>query len=216
MSHSIMIRQASSNLPAGIANVSDESLNPYESPLEAVDAAADTSQPNRRASSRIKSGELIGTASSYRLFAAILDNAAATLLFFVAGMSLATEAPVQVLPAVAGIGSYLGYYFLTEWLMGATPGKLLMGLCVRQVGGRRCTAGQIAIRTLLRILEVNPLICGVLPAGVAVYCTARRQRLGDWLAGTLVIRKAQLSYLPTADDITHPIEDASAQPTAAE
>lgn len=194
--------------------MNDESLNPYESPLAAVDPAAEPSRATKRVSAGASSDELIGTASAYRLFAAILDNAAATFLFFVAAMSLASEAPVQVLPAVAGIAAYLGYYFLTEWLIGATPGKLLMGLCVRQLSGQRCTVGQIGIRTLLRIVEVNPLICGVLPAGIAVYCTTRRQRLGDWLAGTLVIRRAQLRFRQSVDETPEETEGESDQTDA--
>jgi len=191
--------------------VSGESLNPYESPLAAADPANELPRGGGHKRSGTASDELVGTASSYRFFAAILDNAAATFLFFVAAMSLATDAPVQWLPAIAGIGSYLGYYFLTEWLIGATPAKLLMGLCVRQLSGRRCTVGQIGIRTLLRIVEVNPLICGVLPAAVAVYCTARRQRLGDWLAGTLVVRKAQLRYRPLTEEQAEEAESEPAQ-----
>jgi|EndMetStandDraft_8_1072994.scaffolds.fasta_scaffold113526_2 uncharacterized RDD family membrane protein YckC len=171
--------------------MSDASLNPYQPPA-ALNALNQLPPEEPIQSAEELPDELIGSAHSYRLFAAILDNAAATILFFVAAMSLATDAPVQWLPAVAGISSYLGYYFFTEWLSAATPGKHLMGLCVCQLSGERCSARQISIRTLLRIVEVNPGGCGAIPAGIAVYCTSRRQRLGDWLAGTLVVRKSRL------------------------
>ena len=49
-----------------------------------------------------------------------------------------------------------------------------------------CRAWQIAVRTGLRLFEVNPLLLGALPAGVAILASSRRQRLGDWLAGTVV------------------------------
>jgi uncharacterized RDD family membrane protein YckC len=44
------------------------------------------------------------------------------------------------------------------------------------------------LRTLLRIVEVNPLLFGGLSAGLSIAATKRHQRLGDILAGTLVVR----------------------------
>src|SRR3954453_12282616 len=126
--------------------MSDVLPNPYESTV-GPDTVAQLATPAPDPAARSSFEGLIGSAHSYRLFAAILDNAAATILFFVAAMSLATEAPIQWLPAVAGISAYLGYYFVTEWLFGTTPGKRLMGLCVRQVSGERSTVSQIGIRT---------------------------------------------------------------------
>jgi uncharacterized RDD family membrane protein YckC len=170
--------------------VSGASINPYESP-QVADAATQLDQSTNQVGAKVVTNELIGTASIYRLAAAIVDEAAATLLFFVAAMFLATTANLQGISIVAGAVMWLGYFFMTEWLMGATPGKLLTGLRVRQSTGERCTMRQIAVRTLLRLVEVNPLICGLFPAGIAVNCTARHQRLGDLLAGTLVVRKSQ-------------------------
>jgi hypothetical protein len=43
------------------------------------------------------------------------------------------------------------------------------------------------LRTLLRVIEVNPILLGALPAGIMLLVTKRRQRLGDLLAGTVVI-----------------------------
>jgi uncharacterized RDD family membrane protein YckC len=40
---------------------------------------------------------------------------------------------------------------------------------------------------LLRILEVNPLLIGALPASIAILSSKRRQRIGDMLAGTVVV-----------------------------
>lgn len=118
-----------------------------------------------------------------------MDHGFAVVLFFVTAMTLADDRPVQVLPGAAALGNYLGYYFFSEWLLGATPGKFFCGLRVRQLSGKRCTAGQIAIRTALRLLEVNPVLLGALPAGVSILFTKRRQRLGDLAAGTIVVRR---------------------------
>ena len=49
------------------------------------------------------------------------------------------------------------------------------------------------MRTLLRLFEVNPLLLGGIPAAIAVLCSKNRQRLGDMLAGTYVIRTKDLA-----------------------
>jgi uncharacterized RDD family membrane protein YckC len=45
----------------------------------------------------------------------------------------------------------------------------------------------VLVRTLLRLLEANPLLFGGLPAGVAILLSGRNQRLGDLAAGTMVV-----------------------------
>jgi uncharacterized RDD family membrane protein YckC len=44
----------------------------------------------------------------------------------------------------------------------------------------------------LRLIEVNPFLVGGLPAGLVLLLTRRRQRLGDLLAGTYVVRLRDL------------------------
>jgi len=170
--------------------VSDASLNPYEPPLMADGAVEEEDSAGEAPEN--ETPVLAGTASIYRLAAAILDEGAATLLFFVTSMALTTVLKAAGVPLVAAAAVWLAYFFITEWLLAATPGKLLLRLRVCTETGDRCTAQQIAVRTLWRVLEVNPLICGLFPAGIAVNCTARHQRLGDIMAGTLVVRKWQL------------------------
>lgn len=43
------------------------------------------------------------------------------------------------------------------------------------------------VRTLLRVVEANPLLFGGVPAGVCILASKRNQRLGDLAAGTLVV-----------------------------
>ena len=162
--------------------MTDESLNPYQTPVEVCESASSDLQ---------KTQIRPGSAGVSRFLAAQMDHGFALVLFFVTAMTLADDRPFQVLPGVAALGVYLGYYFLSEWLLGATPGKLFGGLRVRQLSGENCTASQIAIRTALRLLEVNPVLLGALPAGVSILSTSRRQRIGDIIAGTVVVRKSQ-------------------------
>ncbi len=96
-----------------------------------------------------------------------------------------------LLQCVAVIAVWFAYFFLSEWLLSATPGKLLAGLTVKTIDGGRINSRQAGIRTLLRIVEVNPFIVGALPAAICVLVTQRRQRIGDVLAGTVVVRRAR-------------------------
>jgi uncharacterized RDD family membrane protein YckC len=90
----------------------------------------------------------------------------------------------------------LGYFPVTEGLWGQSLGKLIMGLVVVDEKGDRPGLLRAAGRTLTRLVEVNPLLLGGIPAGITVALNDKRQRLGDMLAGTYVISKADWKRLP--------------------
>ena len=90
---------------------------------------------------------------------------------------------------------YLLYHFLFEWLVGGTPGKLILGLTVRQGDGRPCDIWDILIRTATRVVEANPIFMGGLPAALFVRFSLRKQRLGDMLADTVVITSEEAKKL---------------------
>jgi uncharacterized RDD family membrane protein YckC len=124
-----------------------------------------------------------GNASKERFFAAVFDNVFATV---VALLSAASVPNTEVLRAVVLGAAYLAYFFVFEAVIGTSPGKLAFGLWVRRIGGGPCSFWQAAVRTLARLVEVNPLLLGALPAGVLILASSNRQRLGDMLAGTVV------------------------------
>jgi len=78
----------------------------------------------------------------------------------------------------------LVYFLVLEGGWGITLGKLAMGLRVVDKRGRAPGLLRGFLRTLLRPLEVNPLLA---PAAVVVLLSRSRQRLGDMLAGTYVL-----------------------------
>lgn len=88
---------------------------------------------------------------------------------------------------------YFFYYLIFEWLLGATPGKLITGLTVRSLDGSRCTLRQALLRTSTRILETNPILLGKLPAAIIAFKSKRHQRWGDQWAGTVVVEKSRVS-----------------------
>ncbi len=79
------------------------------------------------------------------------------------------------------------YYFALEATTGKTAGKALLGVTVRTTDGSRPSAGVIAIRTLLRVVDWLPFLYIV--GFVSVLATGRRRmRLGDLAAKTVVAR----------------------------
>ncbi len=135
--------------------------------------------------------ELTGCMNTDRYFACIIDNALAMALAFVLAVKLAAYG-TAVSWTGAALG-YFGYFFLFEIGFRNTLGKWSSGLCVRTLRGNRCSRYQMFIRSFWRVLEVNPVLFGALPGGVALYFSHRRQRLGDLFAGTVVVRRSQVS-----------------------
>jgi len=124
------------------------------------------------------------------------------LLLFLAWVTalLAWSLRGDLVRAIQGL-SWLGQlaatalFFLTGWSYdvlfevlggGRTPGKRLLGLRVVRTDGAPVGLLESLARNLLRAIEV-PLLYA--PGVVAVAATSRHQRLGDLVAGTLVVRE---------------------------
>ena len=134
--------------------------------------------------------ELAGVGS--RLSAAIVD----TLLLAVLGLaviivlSLAAPALGNVTMIIWivcwGIGS-LGYYtFFEAFRQGQTPGKRREGIRVVRDTGHAVTFGAAFLRNVLRFADLlpPPYLTGML----LILLHPRSQRLGDLVAGTVVVR----------------------------
>ncbi len=92
---------------------------------------------------------------------------------------------LEWLPWAWLVSVYL-YYCLSEALAGATLGKRLMNIRVVKIDGSPCGQSASAVRNLVRFLDA--LFFWWLGA-IFMLATKRRQRLGDLLAGTMVVRQ---------------------------
>lgn len=102
---------------------------------------------------------------------------------------------VVVLPAWL-FASMWGYFFYFEAFRdGATPGKRRLGLRVVQDGGEALTWRAAALRSLLRIVDLQPGISGLL-GGAFMLLHPRAKRLGDLVAGTVVVRDLPHRFPP--------------------
>ncbi|HEV2619002.1 MAG TPA: RDD family protein, partial [Acidobacteriaceae bacterium] len=84
-----------------------------------------------------------------------------------------------------------GYFTLFEaFWRGQTPGKRVMRIRVIQQTGRQVSLIESMGRNLVRVVDWLPAfyIVGV----ISLFVTRRQQRLGDLIAGTLVVHERQL------------------------
>jgi uncharacterized RDD family membrane protein YckC len=65
----------------------------------------------------------------------------------------------------------------------------MQGLVVRNIDGTRASLKGHLIRTIARVLEANPILLGGIPAGIAIFSSVKKQRIGDSLAGTVVVSR---------------------------
>jgi len=128
---------------------------------------------------------IVGDASKARLIAVFIDHisAFALMMFVVAWV----PESLPVVKAVLFFLVYLAYFVVLEGVWSRTLGKFFQGLIVRKLDGSRCDWKGALIRGALRLIEVNPLLLGGVPAGLVIISTQRHQRIGDLLAGTVVV-----------------------------
>ena len=109
--------------------------------------------------------------------------------------NVADKMTEPILVAILILGVFLiswGYYIAFETLWnGETPGKRVMGLRVIKEGGYPLDFRSALIRNLMRAVDALPGVPAVPIYGagmIAVMAGSRYKRLGDWAAGTLVVR----------------------------
>jgi uncharacterized RDD family membrane protein YckC len=82
------------------------------------------------------------------------------------------------------------YYIVMEAMWGATLGKMALGIRVVKLDGSPISWGEAVTRNLLRIIDYIPYFIPYLLGAILVWTSPTRQRLGDRVAKTVVIRRA--------------------------
>ena len=113
-----------------------------------------------------------------------------------------TESPKWLLAILllAVFVIWSGYFSFFEWAWsGQTPGKRWLRLRVIREDGRPITFWEAAARNVLRILDMMPVPFYSVGL-VAVFISRRDQRVGDMVAGTVVVRERE-SEAPTFEQV---------------
>lgn len=133
--------------------------------------------------------ETAGIAS--RALARVIDALLqAAGLFAVALLAVALPGTAGIVVAIVGVAAVvLGYPALTEALTrGRSPGKAALGLRVVTAEGAPIGARHAFIRSVLGLVDFL-LVPGGLIAIASALLSARSQRFGDLVAGTIVLRE---------------------------
>jgi uncharacterized RDD family membrane protein YckC len=126
---------------------------------------------------------------------AIITAASIALIIF--GVILGDLAGVLLF--LAAFGVWFGYGIVLEWFWnGQTVGKKILRLRVVDEHALRLTFPQVVIRNLLRMADMQPML--YLLGGIVCVLSRKLQRVGDMVAGTVVIRQPELK-LPDLTDV---------------
>jgi uncharacterized RDD family membrane protein YckC len=102
-----------------------------------------------------------------------------------------------------------GYFALFEWLWrGQTPGKRWMKLRVIREDGRPISFFEAIVRNLLREFDIMPFPFYSIGL-ISVFSTNRDQRVGDLVAGTVVVREREAEAPAFAEVFASPVSDAA-------
>jgi uncharacterized RDD family membrane protein YckC len=144
--------------------------------------------------------ELAGLGS--RFLAVVLDGMAqAVLLIGLVIAYVTSETTIErIFRGAANVGAWfaalvvflvfvvvVGWFIVFEiWWSGRTPGKRALGLRVVRDGGLPIDAGAAVIRNLVRLAEMGLGFYAV--SAVSALISKENKRLGDYAAGTIVVR----------------------------
>ena len=123
-----------------------------------------------------------------RLLAALLDNSVwlfAYLFFFSGAVAAAYDESPEAggILVFAFLSLWFNYFSFCEWRWGQTIGKNATGTMVTSLDGGKISFGQACLRNLLRLVD------GLVIGWVMIATGERRQRLGDKIAGTVVVMR---------------------------
>lgn len=132
-----------------------------------------------------------------RIAAQIIDSIVMLAVMFIPAIGFSVLNRSMGLPSdtlstagvVIGIGLYFGYWLFLEGLWdGYTVGKKIVGIKVVKEDGSECQIGASVIRNLLEIIDG---LVYYIPGLITIAVSDKRQRIGDHIAGTVVVREHQ-------------------------
>ncbi len=129
-----------------------------------------------------------------RLVALIIDGVLFFLLGFVialfTGDATATGYEMEGAPVFVMFFLGIAYFLFMEGMLGATLGKMAVGLTVRKEDGSLCGIVPALTRNVLRIIDFLPFF--YLLGAILIWASPQCQRLGDRVAGTVVVKRSSL------------------------
>src|SRR5258705_1520072 len=102
---------------------------------------------------------------------------------------------------------FSGYFAFFEWIWsGQTPGKRWLKLRVIREDGRPITFWEASVRNLLRSFDMMPAPFYSIGL-ISVFSSTRDQRVGDMVAGTVVVREREAETPAFSQVFAMPVSD---------
>jgi uncharacterized RDD family membrane protein YckC len=143
----------------------------------------------------------------------LLNFIALGFALLVSAMGAESRLWITAIVTLGSFALYNGYFILFEWLLnGQTPGKRVLHIRVIKQGGYALRFFDTLLRNLLRAVDFLPLFYGV--GLTSILFTRDSQRLGDLVAGTLVVyqepvqTESLMPDLPAPDEFEQPLPAA--------
>jgi uncharacterized RDD family membrane protein YckC len=139
-----------------------------------------------------------------RFVAQIVDGVILLILYFVLGAAMFGSFTFDVfgLSALSFMGIYMLVFFLyfivLEAARGATVGKMITRIRVAREDGSPCGLGPAVVRNVLRVVDALPFLYIV--GLVLISRSGKKQRLGDRLAKTVVIKTSETLSAPSVEE----------------
>ena len=135
----------------------------------------------------------IGIRFVAQLIDAFIASIIASFIVTAAGYEVTTSTGLSLgyVPIIM-IGIFFAYFTLMEGFFGATAGKMIFKVKVLQEDGNPCGVGRAAVRNLLRFIDALPFL--YLVGFILITRSEKKQRLGDRVAKTVVVKPRPISY----------------------
>jgi uncharacterized RDD family membrane protein YckC len=136
-----------------------------------------------------------------RFVAQLVDVTILGAVFWMLGFTGAGEVTIDAATQQVSISPFLGllilidviiaflYFTILEGTNGKTVGKMILNIkVVKQADYSSISYIEAAVRTIMRVVDLIPFFVPYLLAAVCMWSSESKQRLGDRVARTLVVR----------------------------
>ena len=96
--------------------------------------------------------------------------------------------PLAGLASVISVLIFFVYYFVLEGAYGQTVGKMVVKIKVLREDGSKIGYADAAVRNILRPIDLIPYVIPYLLGAILIWSSDKRQRLGDRVAHTIVVK----------------------------
>jgi uncharacterized RDD family membrane protein YckC len=128
------------------------------------------------------------------------------------GGNLSTKWTIAIIIAIPFLLEWAYFALFEAFWHGQTPGKRIMKIRVIQQTGRPLSLFESLGRNLVRIIDMLPTAYAI--GVICMFITKRQQRLGDLIAGTLVVHERPLEAPLESIGSSRTFTSAVFQPTA--